>query len=311
VRKDFHLHGVRAFKLPHSAPTVGNGQTTWAGFGAVNILLGGQITLPGGQNVFVWTTHLNDSSSAIRQDQVNFALDAMASQAQAAGQDWAHAWVIFAGDLNSAPESAEQGLLRGQLQDNWLVTHPGDPGYTLVDDVTDKEYNPMVHGAGLFPSQYGPQGTERIDYSYVHIPRNFGVTTTRVFTAPLNNTWMSDHFGLFTTYDFTGRGPGSSPSADSDFSLEPTQALTLVSKDQLPLHQDFSAAVAKGFTLINTSDDYAMFSFISGKKNVYTSSHVAITKGETASFSFFAPGDYNYALWLGDREMSGTVHVHH
>jgi endonuclease/exonuclease/phosphatase family metal-dependent hydrolase len=315
TKKSLRLRNIKRFKLPRSAITFGNGQTTWFGLGEVDMLVGATITLENGQTAFLWTSHMNDASSVNRQAQAKFALTQMQSAAKEEGISWENAWVIFGGDFNSTAESPEQTFFReeGQFQDTWLLAHPNDPGHTLAGDVTDPEYNPMIHGAGLFPSQYAYQASQRIDYIYTHVPKKFGAQITRAFTAPVNNVWMSDHFGLLGTLDFTGPNFMESPTADSDFSYK-TNVFEINKGNitNLPTQMDFTTNAEGGFTVVNNLQADTQITFLSSKKSIYTSSHAAIMENETVSFSFFEDGDYKYEVvvnTLKKIKIHGTIHV--
>ncbi len=310
AKKSLKLRNSRAYKLPHSAPTLGDGKHFWLGLGQVNMLIGANITLPTGEIASIWTAHLSTTKSSYRVDQVNFALSKIKALAQYNNLNWKDTLTIFAGDLNADPISQEMNNLRAAgFFDLWQASHPFDPGHTLVGDETDPEYNPIVHGTGQFPDQSGLEDTARIDYIYARIPKPFFTTLGRVFTAPIDNVWMSDHFGLRAEIDLAGEILDSLPSSDSDFSkLSPPVVFDVTQKNEysLPERLDFNVSTERGLTLRNFAHAEVDFGFTAKRSMVYTASGGTLIRNHLMSYVFFGPGDYPYKLIVKTHDAAGT-----
>ena len=320
AKKSLHLHNIKAYKLPHSAVTVGDGQTSWVGAGQVNMLIGGNISLPNGQEAFVWTTHLYTDNSDYRVDQVKFIYEKMKQAVQEAGQEWNKAWIFFTGDLNAQPESPEMNYLRETvgLQDTWNISHPKDLGHTCVADITDPEYNPMMHNSGMFPSQYGPDQPVRIDYIYTHIPSGYSVGTTRTFTSPIDNIWMSDHYALTANFIFDAGVIQNVPSADSDMASLGSTAVFAVSDDDLanlPRKKDFTVTNMRGLSIVNNTHYKVQFYFSDAQGAVYNADNARFNPRGTVTFLFFDGGNFQYRMVITDEQnrsvaqMYGVVHT--
>jgi len=217
----------------------------------------------------------------------------------------------------------------GGLKDEWSQGHPGDPGYTAVGTLLSPEYDPMIHGTGFFPPQYYPIADQAIDHMLTHRPSQYSAAIMRVFTSPINNTWMSDHYGLLTTFDLNGIPPVSNPSADTDMAAlgSPTIfTLTESGLANLPRQKNFVVTSKRGLTLIDEPNVDTQFFFTNDKGNAYPSNSADITTGNTASFAFFKSGNYKYRMIVRDyrrnpqsppdytkdprvSEMDGTVSV--
>jgi endonuclease/exonuclease/phosphatase family metal-dependent hydrolase len=104
--------------------------------------------------------------------------------------------VIVAGDLDADPHAATIRFWTGRqslgemsvcYRDAWECIHPGDPGDTYTAQ------NPLL------PDWDWP--FRRIDYILVRCGEHGGPTLqitdcTRIFDAPVNGVWASDHFGV-------------------------------------------------------------------------------------------------------------------
>jgi endonuclease/exonuclease/phosphatase family metal-dependent hydrolase len=303
AKKSLHLREVVALKLPHSAVTFGNGETTWWSLGETNYLIGGRITLKDGSDGFFWTAHLNGPSQEYRLDQVKAIYQQMTESANKAGYEWDNATVFFTGDLNASPaEPAMQFLTHEmRMKDAWLQAHPDDLGFTDTGDPDLDEYNPMQHGAILVPPQNDFNTNERIDYIYSHIPKQkYKVGITRVFTKPINNIWMTDHFGLLSDFIFEEEGIIPMASCDSTpGEMAPTVRL-LVDEDFFSHWQNsvnLKVATHRGFTFMNRADTTAAITFIGDNTDhIYTDSKTAITHDQLVSFAFDTSGVYHFIL---------------
>jgi endonuclease/exonuclease/phosphatase family metal-dependent hydrolase len=121
----------------------------------------------------------------------------------------AHALVL--GDFDGTPDSSALLLLRGRravdgfgvcYQDAWETVHPADPGFTF-DAV-----NPLVRAGEVATAV-----TRRIDYVLVrsgpHGPTLQVASCERLFTAPVDGVWASDHFGLVAELALPAHPPGT------------------------------------------------------------------------------------------------------
>jgi endonuclease/exonuclease/phosphatase family metal-dependent hydrolase len=121
----------------------------------------------------------------------------------------AHAVIL--GDLDATPDAASVHFLRGRrpvdglsvcYQDAWETVHPLDPGFTF-DAV-----NPLVRRGEVATAV-----TRRIDYvlvrSRLHGPTLQVASCDLLFTAPEDDVWASDHFGVLAQLAEPDHAPGS------------------------------------------------------------------------------------------------------
>jgi endonuclease/exonuclease/phosphatase family metal-dependent hydrolase len=106
--------------------------------------------------------------------------------------------VVLAGDFDAVPDSASIRFLTGRqslegmsvcYRDAWASAQPGEPGHTFTPE------NPLVRDG-----EVAWDVPRRIDYVFVRCD-NRGPTMDvarceRLFTAPLDGAWASDHFGV-------------------------------------------------------------------------------------------------------------------
>jgi endonuclease/exonuclease/phosphatase family metal-dependent hydrolase len=103
--------------------------------------------------------------------------------------------VVLAGDFDADPEAASVRFWCGRqslagmsvcYRDAWESTHPGDPGHTYTP------HNPLMNTPD-WPFR-------RIDYIFVrcadHGPTLEISSCARIFDAPVDGVWASDHFGV-------------------------------------------------------------------------------------------------------------------
>lgn len=331
TKKSLNARNVQMFVLPGSAKTTGNGQTTWVSLGEVNILIGAEITLPNGANGYLWTTHLKTDSDSIGLQQATFAITQIKALVTQTGGTWDNAYVFFTGDMNNGPSSNSMTYFRNSgLTDNWTVAHPNDYGLTTIGDIANPMYDPMVHGVDLFPQQNGFQETERIDYIYSHIPQKYSVAMTRTFTdtATGGGVWMSDHFAVFGTFDFSGGTLNNPENDEGPNPPGPTTVYTLTDAElqNLPASKNFVVTSTRGLTLVNDPNVNVQFFFTDDNGAVYPSNSAGMGLGDIDSFAFFASGTYKYRMIVRDyrnpdtgvpdysqdpvtSEMDGTVQV--
>ncbi len=116
-----------------------------------------------------------------------------------------HEQVVMVGDLDADPRAASVRFWSGRqslgglsvcYRDAWESAHPEEPGHTFTP------HNPLVRdGVVKDERPFRDWPFRRIDYVFVrfgsHGGRAFDVTgCTRIFDAPVNGVWASDHFGL-------------------------------------------------------------------------------------------------------------------
>ncbi|MBE2318069.1 endonuclease/exonuclease/phosphatase family protein [Solirubrobacter sp. CPCC 204708] len=113
-----------------------------------------------------------------------------------AHEEGAH--VIIAGDFDATPDAASIRFLTGRqslegesvcYRDAWASAHPGEPGHTFTPE------NPLVRSG-----ETAWDIPRRIDYVFVRCD-NRGPTldvaaAQRLFDAPRDGVWASDHYGV-------------------------------------------------------------------------------------------------------------------
>jgi endonuclease/exonuclease/phosphatase family metal-dependent hydrolase len=113
--------------------------------------------------------------------------------------------VVLAADLDADPESANARFWTGRqalggtsvcYRDAWESAHPGEPGHTFTPET------PIVIGRD-WPFR-------RIDYVFVRCGEHEGPTLEitsceRIFDAPIDGVWASDHFGVCVDLEAPGR----------------------------------------------------------------------------------------------------------
>jgi hypothetical protein len=170
----------------------------------------------------------------------------------------------------------------------------------------------VVHGAGQLPSQAGPEPIARIDYIYAHIPKPYYTTVGRVFTSPIENIWMSDHYGLRGEIDLAGAIPNPLPSSDSNTHLLPaptTLEVTAKNAATWPEKIDLTASAERGLDIKNSSHGLVEFDFQKKIKKVYTAAGGTLSNNEEMNFIFFEPGDYPFKMRVHLNDAFGTVVV--
>jgi endonuclease/exonuclease/phosphatase family metal-dependent hydrolase len=122
--------------------------------------------------------------------------------------------VVVAGDMDATPDAAtirfwtgRQSLERRSVcyRDAWAARHPGEPGHTFTPDNTLT----TTAEAGDWELELG----RRIDYVLVrcthHGPTLDVTACRRLFDAPVDGVWASDHFGV--TADLSAFTPSGRP----------------------------------------------------------------------------------------------------
>lgn len=100
--------------------------------------------------------------------------------------------VLLGGDLDAPPTAPSVALIRASFRDLWHEHHGDQPGPTFAPSV-----NPLI--------DEDRQGDRRIDYLFVRDghsgPSLSARLCERVFTEPVQDVWVSDHFGLVADID--------------------------------------------------------------------------------------------------------------
>jgi endonuclease/exonuclease/phosphatase family metal-dependent hydrolase len=313
TKKNLSMTNVQYTKLPHSADSLGDGKTWVIPLGAVTWAITAKISLSDGQPVYLATSHLIGSSASDRGDQAK-AIDAtLRAQVAADGIAWDQANVVIAGDFNSIPSDPGPTYLMAQgYQDSLTVNHPGDTSCTNCGDPAAPWFDPIEIGAGLFPSQASEDGSYRFDYIFYHSPNYVPLASTLTFSQPAGGTWMSDHYGIFSTFGYSGDPAPANPLHDAPDNLSDTQVVTITDAQFLctdPWNNSGSSdgqncanqinpmvvTGARGLTIENRSSFYFEIA-VDGPGDIFTARTAALNAGEEAAFSFNTPGKFTYTI---------------
>jgi endonuclease/exonuclease/phosphatase family metal-dependent hydrolase len=128
------------------------------------------------------------------------------------GDERAH--VVVAGDMDATPDAASIRFWTGKqslgelsvcYRDAWAAVHPGEPGHTFTPENTLT----TTAEVGDWELELG----RRIDYILVrctdHGPTLHVADCRRLFDAPADGVWASDHFGV--TADLSAFTPTGRP----------------------------------------------------------------------------------------------------
>ncbi|MBI3555895.1 MAG: endonuclease/exonuclease/phosphatase family protein [Deltaproteobacteria bacterium] len=323
AKKSLHLSEVQAIELPHSAHSIGDGKNWVLVTGAVSYGVGGRITLADGESAYLYTTHLVGDTDSDKRDQMLALNSAIQAQVEKNGGVWGTTKVITGGDLNSPPGSLlDQAIRSAGYTDAWEVNHPTDPGFTDCANVTDACFNPMELGGYLFPDQAGENSSGRIDHLYALGRGISPLASTIVFNLPINGVWMSDHYGLLTTYNTGGpASPVSNPARDFGGFILPTHIQDIRAQNFYcggpsigrSCHNSLAPYYVvgpKGLTIHNVKGAGLLDVRIDGPGIVYPYNRAQLDSNQRASFVFAKDGDYTYQVkdpW-GNR-VTGVVHV--
>jgi exonuclease III len=322
AKKKFQMNGQKDVLLPHSGYHIGNRRSWIVIAGRVSYAVGTRLTLDNGEPLYVYTTHLIGADENARGEQLLAVHEAMKKHVEEDGGDFENAHVIFGGDLNLNPTTAGiQSFQQQGYADTWSLAHPGDDSCTFCGTPKGPYFNPFIIGAGQVPDQRADYVfDERVDYIFNKSPKMQTLGSTLQFTAPLNQVWMSDHYGVMSLIGVNGLMPLNTPNSLRDYEgvLADTELLelndahfscsNLIRPCFLILPQrDIDGP--KGFTVINESR-YKASIRISGPGYVFTSSEASLKKNTAAAFTFDAIGDYDYSIknYYGS-EVRGRLHV--
>jgi len=311
AKKSLSMHNELDIKLPHSAPELGNGKTWVIELGIVSYAVGVELTLPNGQPLFAYSTHLIGATEQDRTDQ-SLAID-KDSKARAIkhGVSWDKANVILGGDFNDVPtDPGPMTMLAYGYTDDFNAVHPGDTSCSNCGDPSAPYFDPYTMGAGQVPSQNSVQPSQRIDFLFSKSPSLKPIASTLVFTEPHQGVWMSDHYGIFTQLSADAADAVSVPNPihDTEAPLPLPQILTLTTDQFLCAnlegtnHQGCETTLPQvqvtspsGFVISNNSDFYVEVKF-DGPGEVLTSNVAGLNPGDTNAFTFSLPGTYSFSV---------------
>lgn len=305
TKKSLHMTGEKDLKLPHSALEIGNGKTWVIPFGDVSYAVGVKLTLPDGEPLYAYVTHLTASSDSDRDDQAR-AIDANArSRAKKDGVSWENANVIIAGDFNSAPtDPGPTSITQAGYLDSFATVHPGDKSCSDCEDPTDPWFNPFSIASGQFPSQTAESSTLRDDYVFVHSPSMRPLADTLMFTQPYEGVWMSDHYGNLAVLGDGSTQVPEDPVHDSASPGAPTQ-IVFITTPQFDCGEIGASCTgeiapvvvegARGLTIENNSDFYFEVE-VDGPGGIFVVNYASLNPGERTTFSFNMKGNFTYTI---------------
>lgn len=328
IKKGFHFDETHNFKLPHHAPTIGNGSSWIVSLGATSWGVGGRITTPKGNPVYAYATHLIASKEAERADDLQGLHALIEQEITDRGENPAEASIVIAGDFNAHPESSVlSSILEKGYADTFAGAHPSyspEEACTECSDPTSPLFNPLTIGPGEFPAQNDINGNEHIDYVLVKAKNYLPLASTLIFTEPMNGVWMSDHYGVMSTFLFGLKGDDlvqaiANPERDETRPREASQIVE-VTDDNLTCDEDgcwhdlpdLLASTATGVTYINHST-HKIKVVINGDADIWPRNFAKLPPGKVAAF-FFGSGahhfDYEISRPLSRKKLFGSVDTH-
>ncbi|MGZ3689165.1 MAG: endonuclease/exonuclease/phosphatase family protein, partial [Bdellovibrionota bacterium] len=323
AKKSLRLSGQKNLKLPHSALDIGDGKSWIIVTGAVSYAVGVRLTLPGGEPIYAYSTHLVASSEADRRDQLASLNSALQKRVSEEGGDWSTAKVILGGDFNSGPKAPGPLFMRAQgYQDTWLSAHASeaaDPGFTNCMQWWTACYNPFTLGSGQFPEQDLPDPDTRIDYIYTH-GKGMTVRSSAVeFTSPYDGVWMSDHYGVVSTIGVDEGADAIAVANVPPQSALPPPAFLNVTEDlfecddwRYGCRATLAETVVEGSRGLTIRDGTKgeLNIHIRGPGRVFTSPDAQLSDGQYASFVFDRAGIYTLKMDDGDEDrIVGRIRV--
>ena len=300
VKKKFKLSNVFSKKLPHASLSLGGGREFILSLGASSWAIGGQITLQDGSTIFLVSTHLIGKDVSTRNDQAH-ALSKIFPEG---------ARLILAGDFNLTPESdGVKGLVSKGYQDSFTTAHPllldGVSACTLCGDEKTDEFNPMTIAPGQIPKQDELATNERIDYIFAKGNDVKVLSSQLVFTEPLHQVWMSDHYGVLSEFEIGNENKvnQSKPNLMNDRTLPLNKAKIIELTDadyrcdfdgcthELP---EINTSYEKGVVFINRSQRTIKIQ-IEGEGNIWPRDFARINPGRVAAFFFEPNKQYQFS----------------
>jgi endonuclease/exonuclease/phosphatase family metal-dependent hydrolase len=311
AKKSLHMSERKKLKLPHSSFEIGDGKKWVIELGRVSYAIGAKLTLPGGEPLFVYSTHLIAKTLPQRADQLKAISDEIESQAADDGLAPGQYQSMIAGDFNSAPGDEGPVFMRSAgYVDSFEAVHPGDKSCTDCADTSYPYFNPYTIAAGLVPSQAADKGSERVDYVFSRGSILKPLASTLVFTTPLDGVWMSDHYGIFTTFGDASVARPANPVCDSVESENPAPVVVTLTEDLLNSDHVMDALEingARGVVFENNTGFKIHIQFHNADGNVFSKPKTTLKVGERAAFSFNEARDYPFVIHVQDR----IFHPHH
>jgi hypothetical protein len=310
AKRSLRMSETERVILPGSAPHLGDEKKFIIPLGVISNAVGAKLTLPGGDSVLVYATHLVSSSEQTRAQDAAAIDHAAMVHATRDGIAWNQANVIIAGDFNSDPGTETGRTLPGLgYQDTWAEAHPDHIADPIACTNCANPYSPrfdlMTIAPGQFPAQSDMGGDDRIDYIAARGPSVKTLASTIVFTHPYNGFWMSDHYGVLSTVaiDEPNAAPVANPLTDSDGQTPaPTTVLEITDETFRPCHKRIDCEIKlpkqvvggyKGFALVNKSSDSISAKITRGdKRDVLPARSTSLNAGQASAFYFAKSGEY-------------------
>ena len=333
VKNTFHWDEKYAYKLAHSSPSLGNGKTWIVSLGSSSWGVGGRVTTPAGNPLYLYATHLIASADSDRADALVSLHHGIEGEIAYNGESADQANIFIAGDFNSDPVSSVMSqILPLGYQDTFDHAHPGmttQAACTLCSNPLTTEFNPMTIAPGQLPAQNTESGNDRIDFIIAKSPKVTTLASSLIFTERMNGIWMSDHFGVMSTVllgDSTTPPSGTppippvpNPVRDRKQTGEPSQVIEVTDQNfncdqagcahELP---QINASSDTGVTFVNhTSHRFRID--ITGDKDIFPREYTLVLKGKVASF-YFAKGSnpFRFTVYrnLSKKKLTGFIQTH-
>jgi len=319
AKKKYQMSQRQNKKLPHSAPSIGDGVSWVIVTGGVSQAVGARLNLEDGTPMYVYSGHLIGKTQAQRDDQISAMNTVVRKHVERNGEDWSHSNVLLGGDFNSTPDaSGIKALQENGYHETFGEAHPGSTACTLCNEPQTAEFNPMTIAPGQYPAQNKPGTNDRIDYIFARGPTVQTLSSTITFTNTLSGIWMSDHYGVFSTISLGSRlqlGGVPNPIQDNPVDSNSSYYLGLKNTDFNCAGKDecwsglaaVQGSAMKGLTIFNDGS-HSIKIQISGKGQIFPTNNTKLEPGEITSF-FFEPGkhyQYNIVQNGSERGLSGA-----
>ena len=313
VKKKFQLSKKQSFECPDGFPVIGSGKDWVLPLGSNTYTSGGRIVLDNGSAAYVYSTHLISESMNVNANlNDSLAIDnAIEKDILANGDDPFTTTKIVGGDFNSDPsQPAPRAFVALGYHDTFAEAHPDAPydvSCSNCADPTSIYYNPMTIAPGLFPKQAEIGPANRIDYVLASGPQIKTLASTMIFTNTINDIWMSDHSGLFSTIVVGGDAPAGASYPNPIRDLSPPSTPTWIinlNKDSMkcsaPLKcvqtlPNRAVSAALGVTFTNQTA-YLMHIKWSGSGQVWARPEDTLGKGESTTFYFDPNIHYTFTV---------------
>jgi hypothetical protein len=297
---------TRSYKLPHASPTMGNGQTWIVSPGATSWGVGGKIRTAGGNTIYAYATHLIGKNASVRTDQLIGLHRFIEKEIRDQGESIEDANILFAGDFNEQPDSVLMNNMKAiGYRDSFGFTHPEvtagtAEACTFCSEPGSAFFNPMTIGTNQFPEQSVVEGDIRIDYILSRGSKIKPISSNVAFTGIYNGVWMSDHFGVHSTFA-VGSGADQVPVTpvayrDEDPSGIRNQVVEVTPERLFCSHGkckhsigELDVSASNGVTFVNRTKALIHVD-IEGTGRVWPSRYNFLTPGHSTAF-FFDKGE--------------------